>query len=64
MCYCSIATVTDYDAWKEEAVDIKMVLDTMSQCLKNVTRILEIGLPMVKKDRSCGCWLAAEESGA
>lgn len=65
MCYCSIATVTDYDSWKEETVDIRMVLETMSQCLKNVTRLLEIGLPAAEKAaRGCGCERASEESGA
>lgn len=64
MCYCSIATVTDYDAWKEETVDIKMVMETMGQCLKNVTRLLEIGLPEVKKEKKCVCEAAAKEGGA
>lgn len=43
---------------------IKMVMETMSQCLKNVTRLLEIGLPEIKGQKKCGCELAAKEGGA
>ena len=52
MCYCSLATVTDYDVWKDEPVDIDMVLRTMSECLSKVLRLLELGLPRIQ---SCGC---------
>ena len=52
MCYCSLATVTDYDVWKDEPVDIDMVVKTMSECLDKVLRLLELGLPKIK---ACGC---------
>ncbi len=64
MCYCSLATVTDYDVWKEEAVDIEMVKRTMSECLGNVLRLLETGLPEIGKGRCCSCVEAAESAGA
>ncbi len=32
MCYCSLATVTDYDCWKDEDVTLDMVMKTMSEC--------------------------------
>ncbi len=64
MCYCSLATVTDYDAWKEETVDIQMVLRTMSECLDKISTILEIGLPMMDKLPKCKCIDAAKECGA
>ncbi|MFA5452582.1 MAG: S-methyl-5'-thioadenosine phosphorylase [Candidatus Methanomethylophilaceae archaeon] len=64
MCYCSLATITDYDAWKEEAVDIKMVLKTMSECLAKITQMLEKGLPLIEKLPACSCIDAAIESGA
>ena len=65
MCYCSLATITDYDAWKEETVEIQMVLDTMAACLAKITEILERGLPELQKLPSrCGCIDAAIGCGA
>lgn len=65
ICYCSLATITDYDAWKEEAVDIQMVLDTMASCLSKICEILERGLPeLAKLPARCGCIDAAIDSGA
>ena len=52
MCYCSLATITDYDSWKDEVVDIDMVKRTMAECLDKVLRLLESGLPRIEE---CGC---------
>lgn len=65
MCYCSLATITDYDSWKDEIVDIQMVLDTMAKCLANICEILERGLPELQKlPEYCGCIEAAIGCGA
>lgn len=65
MCYCSLATITDYDSWKEETVDIQVVFDTMAKCLRNITNILEKALPVLAgSDIGCGCAEAAESCGA
>ena len=65
MCYCSLATITDYDAWKEEVVDIQMVLDTMAACLAKICEILERGLPeLAKLPDYCECIEAAIGAGA
>jgi 5'-methylthioadenosine phosphorylase len=64
MCYCSIATITDYDAWKEETVDIEMVKKTMASCLDKVTRLLEAGLPKIKAEGCNKCDRPAKECGA
>jgi len=63
MCYCSLATVTDYDVWKDEPVDIQMVLRTMSECLSKITKLLEIGLPRIASVRGCGCSEAPKDAG-
>ncbi|MDR3074604.1 MAG: S-methyl-5'-thioadenosine phosphorylase [Candidatus Methanoplasma sp.] len=63
MCYCSLATVTDYDVWCEEDVSIDMVIKTMNECLAKVLRLLELGLPKIG-DRDCGCIDAAKGCGA
>ena len=55
MCYCSLATITDYDAWKEETVTMEMVVKTMSECLDKICRILELGLPKLEKLGACSC---------
>ncbi len=47
LCYCSLATITDYDIWKDEPVDIYMVNATMARCLGNVLSLLERGLPKI-----------------
>jgi len=64
MCYCSLATVTDYDVWKDEPVDIKMVLKTMSECLSKITKLLEKGLPNIQAARKCSCSDAPKDAGA
>ncbi|MDY0293490.1 MAG: S-methyl-5'-thioadenosine phosphorylase [Candidatus Methanomethylophilaceae archaeon] len=65
MCYCSLATVTDYDAWKDETVDIDMVVRTMAECLGKVLALLEGGLPrMDSRASGCGCSEAARAAGA
>lgn len=64
MCYCSLATVTDYDVWKDEVVDIDMVKKTMSECLDRVLRLLENGLPKIRSDGCKECIEAAKGCGA
>ena len=63
MCYCSLATITDYDMWKDEPVDIQMVMKTMKECLDRIMKLLEKGLPKIS-DRKCGCETAAKDAGA
>jgi 5'-methylthioadenosine phosphorylase len=64
MCYCSLATITDYDAWKEETVDIEMVKKTMASCLDKVLKLLESGLPKIKTEGCRSCITAAKACGA
>jgi 5'-methylthioadenosine phosphorylase len=63
MCYCSLATVTDYDVWHEEDVSIDMVTKTMKECLAKVLKLLELGLPKIKES-DCDCIEAAKGCGA
>ncbi len=63
MCYCSLATITDYDVWHEEDVSIDMVVKTMNECLAKVLMLLELGLPKIKTS-DCGCIDAAKGCGA
>jgi len=64
MCYCSLATVTDYDCWKDEDVTIDMVMKTMAECLDKVLRLLELGLPKISEDSGCSCIEGAKGCGS
>ena len=64
MCYCSLATITDYDAWKEETVTMEMVVRTMAECLDKICKILELALPKLEKLHECHCIDEAKASGA
>jgi len=55
MCYLSIATVTDYDVWKEQAVDVKTVLENASKNEENVKKILKKLIPSIPEERGCEC---------
>jgi 5'-methylthioadenosine phosphorylase len=63
MCYCSLATITDYDVWHDEDVSIELVYKTMNECLAKVLRLLELGLPRIKAS-DCNCIEAAKGCGA
>ncbi len=55
ICYVTIATVTDYDVWKEREVDVKMVLENMAKNEEKVRRILRELIPAIPKERKCPC---------
>jgi 5'-methylthioadenosine phosphorylase len=63
MCYCSLATVTDDDVWKDAPVDISMVMKTMSESLSRIMKLLELGLPKIHASRGCDCMNAARDAG-
>ena len=65
MCYCSLATITDYDVWKDDnPVTYEMIVETMSRCLDNVQKLLEKGLPKLTDDGCTECIEAAKGCGA
>lgn len=47
MCYCSLATITDYDMWKDEHVDTHIVRKVMAENSKHLIKLLENGLPKI-----------------
>ena len=63
MCYCSLATVTDYDVWHEVDVSTEIVRKTMNESIAKVLKLLELGVPRIKK-KDCICIEAAEKGGA
>ena len=55
LCYASIATVTDYDVWKDHPVCADDVVATMKASLKKVKRIILEAAARLPKERSCEC---------
>ncbi len=55
ICYVTIATVTDYDVWKEEEVDVAMVLENMAKNEEKVRNLLRKLIPKIPKERNCPC---------
>ncbi len=62
ICYASIATVTDYDVWKDHPVDAMTVLKTMSETVGKVKNLLSEAIPRIPKERGCECKNAMENS--
>ncbi|MFW6127990.1 MAG: S-methyl-5'-thioadenosine phosphorylase [Halobacteriota archaeon] len=55
MCYATIATITDYDVWKEEHVDVATVVDNAAKNEEKVRNILRSLIPAIPEERDCGC---------
>jgi 5'-methylthioadenosine phosphorylase len=55
ICYASIATVTDYDVWKDKPVSVATVLKTMAESVEKVKRIIGEAIPKIPKERECEC---------
>jgi 5'-methylthioadenosine phosphorylase len=55
MCYASIATVTDYDVWKDKPVSVDEVKKTMKENVEKVKRIIIKAIPQIPKERGCEC---------
>jgi 5'-methylthioadenosine phosphorylase len=55
LCYASIATVTDYDVWKERAVSAGEVAATMKASVEKVKRIIVEAVARLPKERGCNC---------
>ena len=55
LCYASIATVTDYDVWKEHTVSAGEVAATMKASVEKVKRIIAEAVSRLPKERGCNC---------
>ena len=55
ICYVGIATVTDYDTFREEPVSIESVLETMKDNLEKVKRLIADVVPRIPEERNCSC---------
>jgi 5'-methylthioadenosine phosphorylase len=55
LCYASIATVTDYDVWKDHPVCVDDIVKTMRANIENVKRIIVEAVARLPKERGCEC---------
>ncbi|ABK77424.1 purine nucleoside phosphorylase [Cenarchaeum symbiosum A] len=62
MCYASVSTVTDYDAWAEKAVTAKEVLATLADNVERTKALLAKLIPTIPRDRKCTCADALAEA--
>lgn len=55
ICYASIATVTDYDVWKDRPVSVDEVVATMRNNIEKVKLIIAEAVAKMPEERSCEC---------
>jgi len=55
ICYATIATVTDYDVWKDTEVDVATVLENAAKNEEKVKELLKKLIPQIEEDESCEC---------
>ncbi|MCW4045890.1 MAG: S-methyl-5'-thioadenosine phosphorylase [Candidatus Bathyarchaeota archaeon] len=53
LCYATIATVTDYDVWKDHAVCVDDIVRTMRANIENVKRIIVEAIARLPRERGC-----------
>ena len=58
ICYANISTVTDYDCWKEHAVCVDDIINTMKTGIENVKRIIAEAIAKTPGECSCKCGCA------
>ncbi len=55
LCYASIATVTDYDCWKDHPVSTEEIVTTMKANIDKVKKIILETVAKLPKERGCEC---------
>lgn len=55
ICYTTVATVTDYDVWREHHVDVATVVENVAKNEEKVRNILRKLIPTIPDDRECEC---------
>jgi 5'-methylthioadenosine phosphorylase len=63
ICYISIATVTDYDVWYENAVSSREILDVLTKNANKIKDLLSAFIPSIPKIRNkCKCKFALQDA--
>ncbi len=63
MCYLSIATSTDYDAWADKPVSVDEILRVLDQNVANSRRLIQQAVAKVERRRTCPCKSALTGAG-
>jgi 5'-methylthioadenosine phosphorylase len=63
ICYASIATVTDYDVWKDHAVSASEVAETMEANVEKVKNLITETTARIPRERMCECKDALKNAG-
>jgi len=62
ICYASIASVTDYDVWKDHPVSTDEIIRTMKKNLDVINTLLVETINRLPKDRKCRCGSALKDA--
>ena len=62
ICYSCIATVTDFDVWKDEPVCVDTVRKTMKENVEKLKKIIAEAIPQIPKKRGCDCQNALQSA--
>jgi 5'-methylthioadenosine phosphorylase len=62
ICYASIATVTDFDVWKEGEVSTEEVVKTMKENVSKVKRIIVDVIEKLPLEKICNCDSALKDA--
>lgn len=62
ICYSSIATVTDYDVWRDHPVSVYEVVKTMNENMEKVKEIITKVISKIPNERRCECKGALEKA--
>lgn len=62
ICYASVSTITDYDAWAEKPVTAKEVLETLAKNTKRTKALLRDIIRAIPKSAGCSCAAALDEA--
>jgi len=62
ICYMTVAMVTDYDVWAERPVTAHEVVETLSNNVEKVQRLIGVLIPAIPRQRSCPCGDSLKDS--
>src|SRR3989304_399282 len=62
VCYASVATVTDYDCWKDHSVSTEEIVTTMRANIEKVKKIVVETVAKLPTERGCDCKTACKNA--
>jgi 5'-methylthioadenosine phosphorylase len=62
ICYTSIATITDYDVWKDNPVNVDEIIIRMKKNVQIIKKLVKEAVLRIPKKRACNCKNALENA--